>query len=99
MRKITRPEPLQLTDGKPYSFNDFVRTLLSMDQRFNVDMRAAFAAERIETALKLEPEGAELELETTDGDLLKEAAANPSNGYPIRPSLVLAPFLRAIAES
>lgn len=98
MRTIIVPAPLVLADGREFSFCDFVSQMLTLDRRFNSNARGAFAAERISTRIKAPLLELELELETTDGDLLKEVCAEPTDGYPIKPAHVAAAFLRAVAE-
>ncbi len=99
MLKLTVPEAITLKEGtadRVYPFVDFVLGMAAIDQRFNATARSAYAAERIARALEGKYPGDVVELESTDGELLKGAASDPSNGYPVRPARFVAPYLKAI---
>jgi hypothetical protein len=101
MRQIIIPRPIEVTDaaGKKSQFEFFnlLDALLATDVRFNSTAKGAFAAERMAKIPRSEP-GSTWLVETTDGDLLREAFAEPSSGYPVRPAHLLAEMLRAVAE-
>lgn len=99
---------------KEFSFFDFLKALLLSDRRFNATMKGALAAERIAKAADnilankdlnavfhneaREAYARPLVIESTDGDLLRDVCAEPTDGYPIRPAYMIVAMLRAVAE-
>lgn len=102
MYVIKLPPPVVLDPKEPtrtMSLGDLVLLMLAADRRPNADTKGALAGERIARAVQaLTPASSELKLETTDGELVREIFASPSDGYPVRPVWMVASLLRAVAE-
>lgn len=112
MKHIAIPDhriPVNKDDGTPsgieVDFAWFVRGMLRVDARFNgMQVREKFYGYAgVRSALKIDQALTEsngvLILEDADYALLAEACAEPSNGYPMRPALVLGPYLDAVANA
>lgn len=90
MYKLVEQE-LPTDDGTKYTLSLFVKQMLRLDQRFGRNMHGVLAASRIDAR--------PLEIESADFALLREACTDPTNGYPVGPAVVLAPFLITMRDA
>lgn len=87
MIKIQCEETIEV-DGAKYGIAEFVRGLALTDSRFSAGAKGVLAAARVHKA--------PTEIESADFEILRAATEEPTPGYPVKPAMLLAPFIRAI---
>lgn len=107
MKYLTVPEHIELfnlvtneTTGRKMSFREFVQGTLLTDKRFGKGLKELQAALRIgEAVRKVEPGvPGGLVLESTDWEILRDTAKEPSSEYLPGVAVQVIPFITAIVE-
>lgn len=78
-------------NGKPFGVAEFIKLFAENEPIFGKTQAALFAGVRIA--------GKPLEIESADMKILREAIAEPTNGYFLIRHYEAAPFVRAIVEA
>ena len=105
MRYITVPAPIEIfnlstgeSTGRKISFHDFTQGTLLIDKRFGKSMKELQAALRIGRATREHDTGV-IALETTDWEVLRDTAKEPSSEYLPGIAVQLLAFIEAIVDA
>lgn len=83
--------------SQKFDFWAFIRYCISTHSVYNMDAAGIRAACRLERYIEVP--GKTLDLDMEDFNKLRQAAENPTGGYPIRPGSKCLPFVDAICNA